>query len=112
MDHRHGKRIDIQLDVLLYNQGLPVASGKTRNVAPRGVFVETDYRPESGNLYVEVVFIASDENGPELYRVKGLIAHSMRDGVGLIIDDFDPERKLPIQMPNTGRSGPDRGRLL
>ena len=44
MDHRRSKRVDVQLDVLLSRQGLPVAAGKTRNVSRGGAFVETDYR--------------------------------------------------------------------
>ena len=70
------------------------------------------YRPENGNLYVEVAFIPSIEDKTGVYHVKGLIVHGMRNGVGLILDDFDPESRLPTQMLNVGRSEPDRGRLL
>lgn len=112
MDHRRGKRVDVQLDVLLFRQGLPVMVGKTRNVSRAGAFVETDYRPEPGNLYVEVAFIPSTETKKGIYPVKGLIMHSMRNGIGLIFDDFDPESRLPAQMRAVGQPEPDRERLL
>jgi len=31
------------------------------------------------------------------YRVKGMVVHSASDGVGLMIDDFDPDGRLQMQ---------------
>ena len=112
MDHRRGKRVDVQLDVLLFHQGLPVAAGKIRNVSRAGAFVETDYRPEYGHQYVEVVFLPGAEAKKCVYHVNGLIMHSMRNGIGLIFDDFDPESRLSAQMRPVGQPEPDRERLL
>jgi hypothetical protein len=112
MDHRHAKRVDVKLDVLIYSQGVPVAAGKTRNIASGGTFVESDYRPKNRHLYVDLAFVACDETETGVYHVKGLIVHSTPQGIGLMIDGFDPESRLPIQMLNIRRSEPDRGRLL
>lgn len=39
MEHRYSKRVDAQLNVLLYSDGVPVAVGKTRNISAKGVFI-------------------------------------------------------------------------
>ena len=104
MEPRHGKRVDEQLDVLLYSQDVPVAAGKTRNVAPGGVFVETSYKPENGKRYFDVVFVSYNVIKAGANRLKGLIVRSTPEGFGLIIDDSDPESRLTTQMINTRRS--------
>jgi len=101
MDHCQGQFVDVQLDVLLCRQGLPVAAGKTRNVSRAGAFVETGYGPENGNLYVEVAFIPGIATETGVYHVNGLI-----------IDDYDPESRLPTRMIYAGQAEPDREGLL
>jgi len=102
MDHRHSKRIDAQLRVLLYNNGVPVAAGKTRNVSTGGVFVDTGYRPINGSRCLDVEFVMNNEADTDLYHVKGMAVHSTREGIGLMIDDFDLENRLPAQMLAAG----------
>ena len=104
MEHRYGKRVDVQLDVQLYRQGVPVATGKTRNVARGGVFIETIYMPENGQRYFDVVFISDNVIKTGANRLKGLIVHRKPEGFGLIIDDSAPESRLSTQMINTRRS--------
>ena len=98
MDHRHSKRIDVQLSVLLYNNGVPVATGTTRNISAGGVFVDTAYRPINGSQYMSIEFVTDNDEETERYHVKGLAVYSNRDGIGLMIDDFDPESRLPAQI--------------
>ena len=102
MDHRHSKRIDVELRVMLYNNGVPVAAGKTRNISAGGVFVDTGYRPISGSRRLDIEFVMSDKADTDLYHVKGMAVHSTRAGIGLMIDDFDLENRLPTQMLATG----------
>jgi len=102
MDHRHSKRIDVELSVMLYNNGVPVAAGKTRNISTGGVFVDTGYRPTSGSRRLDIEFVMSDEVDTDLYHVKGMAVHSTRAGIGLMIDNFDLENRLSMQMLATG----------
>jgi hypothetical protein len=104
MEHRYGKRVDVQLDVQLYSQGIPVAAGKTRNVARGGVFIETNYKPENGKRCFDIVFISDDVIKTGANRLKGLIVYRKPEGFGLVIDDSDPESRLTTQMINTRRS--------
>jgi len=109
MDHRNGKRVNVEMDVLFYRHGLPLAAGTTRNVSAGGAFVETNYRPKAGNRYVEFAFVASDETETGVYHVKGLVVHTTPDGTGLMIEDFDPESRLPTHMFSVERSQAYRG---
>ena len=101
MEHRHGKRIDVQLDVQLYRQGVPVGAGKIRNVSHAGVFVETSYMPENGNWYVDVVLNSNNVIKWGASHLKGLTVHSTPEGFGMIIDDSDPESRWTAQIINT-----------
>ena len=107
MDHRRSKRIDVQLNVLLYDCGVPVALGKTRNISSGGAFVETRFRPGKESLPVDVEFVASNEKETGHYQATGKVVYSTRDGIGLMFDDFDPENKLPTQMLSGRRKGLD-----
>ena len=103
MDHRHSKRTNVQLSVLLYNNGVPVATGKTRNVSAGGVFVDTGYIPINGSRYMDIEFVTDNDAETDRYHVKGMAVHSTRDGIGLMIEDFDPESRLPTQMLTAGQ---------
>ncbi len=48
--------------------------------------------------------VMGDEAGTDtdLYHVKGMAVHSSRAGIGLMIDDFDRENRLPMQMHAAG----------
>ena len=81
-----------------------VAAGKTRNISAGGVFVDTGYRPTNGSRCLDIEFVMSDEAGTatDLYHVKGMAVHSTRAGIGLMIDDFDLENRLPVQRLSAG----------
>ncbi len=97
MEHRYSQRIDAQLNVLLYSNGVPVAVGKTRNISASGVFVETIYQPQYGSRSMDIEFLPEESTGTDKYYVKGMIVHSAPDGVGLMIEDFDPGGRLQMQ---------------
>ncbi|TCK17988.1 PilZ domain-containing protein [Thiogranum longum] len=101
MEHRYSKRVDAQLNVLLYSNGVPVAVGKTRNISASGVFVETIYQQQHGNRSMDIEFLPGNGAGTDKYYVKGMIVHSEPDGVGLMIEDFDPDERFQLQTAHT-----------
>lgn len=101
MEHRYSKRVDAQLNVLLYRDGVPVAVGKTRNISANGVFVETIYQQQHGNRSMDIEFQPGEDPGTDKYYVKGMIVHRELDGVGLMIEDFDPDGRLQMQTSLT-----------
>lgn len=100
MEHRLGRRTNTKLSVCFYKDGVPVAIGKTRNIAPGGVFVETAYRPDNGARCIEIAFIVRNDIAKGFDPVNALIIHRTKEGFGLMIDQFDSSESLPLSIPN------------
>ena len=68
--------------------------------------MDTGYRPTNGSRCLDIEFVMSDEAGTatdtDFYHVKGMAVHSNRAGIGLMIDDFDLENRLPVQRLSAG----------
>jgi len=101
MERRLDKRINADLSVLLYSDGVPVAIGKTKNITSRGIFVETRYQPDKKDRYIEIAFIVRKDIDTEFHRVYTQIVHRTQEGFGLMIDHFDPSVRLPIKILDT-----------
>jgi len=101
MERRLDKRINADLSVLLYSDGVPVAIGKTKNIASSGIFVETRYQPDKEDRYIEIAFVVHNDTDTEFYRVNSLIIHRTQAGFGLMIEHFDPLVRLPIKTLDT-----------
>ncbi|MCK4950613.1 MAG: hypothetical protein KAS48_02260 [Gammaproteobacteria bacterium] len=89
MENRMGKRINENISVLFYSDGLPVCVGKTMNVAPSGVFVENGCHSENENQDVDMAFVILNNNETNFYRVNAHVVHRSQTGLGLMIDHFD-----------------------
>lgn len=96
MEHRLGNRTNTKLDVQFYDFGVPVGIGKTRNIGAGGLFVETNYRPYKGACCIEIALLVDDVTERELTPVKALIIHRTKEGFGLMIDQLDTIKSLPI----------------
>ena len=86
-NHRLSKRIktDDKLDVLLYRNSKPVASGRIGNLSVGGAFIETDYRPKDmAKRYIEFEFAPDNGNVLGENHVKALIIHYTKKGFGLM----------------------------
>lgn len=108
MEHRLEKRVNAELSILLYSYGVPVAIGKTKNVASGGIFVETRYQPDKEEQYIEIAFVVHDDVDMQFYRVNTRIIYRTQDGFGLMINHFDPFIQLPIKELDTRNSESNR----
>lgn len=101
MGHRLGKRINAEMSILLYSCGVPVAIGKTKNIASHGIFVETKYQPDKEDRNIEIAFVVRHDIETEFCHVNTQIVHRTQDGFGLLLDNFDPLARFPIKVPDT-----------
>jgi len=62
-----------------------------------GVVIDDKVVHADGNRYMDIEFLTEDGAGTSKYHVKGMVVHSASDGVGLMIDDFDPDGRLQMQ---------------
>ena len=56
MEHRRAKRLPANIQVLLYQRGLPEAVAVVRNISKSGMFVATDFDDIDINQKVDVEF--------------------------------------------------------
>lgn len=105
-NHRHNKRIktDEKLDVLLYRNSMPVASGTVGNLSVGGAFIETDYRPKDmAKRYIEFEFASGNGTALGDNRIKALIIHYSQKGFGLMTGGLDSLSRIIRQQLNISK---------
>lgn len=94
MEHRHNRRARTALKVIVFNNGLPVAVGKTKNISREGLFVRTAYHEVVLNQMLEIQFCPTGQRCPTRIRVKGSVVHKTPVGFGLeLVDNNDVARE-------------------
>ncbi len=93
----HGNRIATAVDVTLFKKGKQQGDGVIRNVALRGLFVETTVELDE-NAVVQLRFCLSNEQGSlEPYQLWGVVAHSSEKGIGLHGDILHVDTDAALQ---------------
>ncbi|HSB97532.1 MAG TPA: PilZ domain-containing protein [Spongiibacteraceae bacterium] len=99
MEHRHNSRARTDLKVIIYNKGLPVAVGKTKNISREGLFVRTVYGEVTLHQPLEIQFVPTGQRCPSRIRVKTCVAHKTSIGFGLaLVDNSDVAREGMKQL--------------
>lgn len=91
MEHRLSERRPINLDVLIFHQGLPVGRGRTRNIGLEGMFIETEIRDFSEGTTLDIELNVDGDEGEQRVRLPGLVVHRNREGMGLMFLTLAPE---------------------
>ena len=84
MEHRYFSRVPIDVKMLIYRGGLPVATGRIRNASRVGLFVETDYGELRQHQKLECEFCLGDEGR---HRLGAHVSRRADAGVGLELDE-------------------------
>lgn len=89
MEHRRTKRIPANIQVLLYQKGLPAAMATVRNMSKCGMFVATDFDDIDINQKVDVEFRLDEERADRGQR-RWVGAQVVRKGaLGLALECDD-----------------------
>lgn len=87
MEHRHNSRARVALKVIIFNKGLPVAVGKTKNISTAGLFVRSVYGDLELHQPVEIQFVPSVQRCLTRIRVKAYVVHKTETGFGIELAD-------------------------
>lgn len=94
MEHRHNRRARTALKVIVFNNGLPVAVGKTKNISREGMFVRTSYHEVAMHQMIEIQFCPTGQRCPTRIRVKCSVVHKTPVGFGLeLVDNNEVARE-------------------
>ena len=102
MDHRWGRRQQTQFSTLLYEQGIPVATGKIKNLGKGGIFVELlpGACPRTRTVDVEIRVSSGSQQGRHRFHV--LILRRSKEGVGMMFRDLNAEDEdLVLSLMNS-----------
>lgn len=93
LDSRHAAA---GIDVALYMKGNYSAAGTIRNVALRGIFVQTDAE-FAKDAHVQLRFsLAGEEMDPHFHRIWGQVVHTADGGIGVHLDILHPDTEAGL----------------
>lgn len=89
MEHRWGKRVDMDVEVILDIRPHGFAHGRVRNASASGLFVETDVRL-ARHRRVQVIFTLRQGTVAVVQRLSLLVTRCTADGIGLAFHEIRP----------------------
>jgi hypothetical protein len=105
MEHRYATRVPLRINVLIYQQGLPVQVGRTRDLSSEGAFLETAQFQGRLPDCLELEFLPALE-GLERFRLKALVVHRNHAGIGIEFAVLDPRTEQGLQACLRHRAQP------
>lgn len=96
MEHRHTTRVPRHINALIYQQGLPVLVGRTRNISSEGAFLETVQLQGPLPDCLELEFLPGMES-VERFRLKALVVHRLPTGIGIEFAWLDPHAEQGLR---------------
>ena len=90
MEHRSDARIGVELDVILYRHGEPVAACKTGNLSSAGMLVRAGPLAFFRNTPLEVGLRSHTLLRTNVPRIPASVVRSSRHGLGLQFNQTDP----------------------
>lgn len=111
MERRHCVRLPVSVPVIIFNQGLPVASGITRDVSAQGMFVWTDAGElaQHSDVEIQCAPLSQPMTGvaPRYPRIQAELIRRQDDGLGLSLDETDTDTLDVIErLMNNGCGWP------
>lgn len=87
MEHRWSDRISSSLEVLLFDNNIPVMTCKARNISIYGMFVKTGPVRYEGNRVLEAEFVFGRNGRKKRCRIPAYVIHQSNEGLGLMFRD-------------------------
>lgn len=97
MERRFGQRTRVISDVVVYNQGLPVAVARARNVSLLGAFVEMEPELLRKHRVIELEFSTGKGALGRYHRIPAMVVRHGERGIGLIFETSDPVTRNTVQ---------------
>ncbi len=82
MDHRWASRKEVNMDVMVYRNGLPVTRCKASDISSDGMFIKTGPLSYRRNSCLEVALISAD--GFDEVKLSATVVYSNDNGMGLM----------------------------
>lgn len=91
VEHRHRHRVPAFVDVLIYQCGVPSATGTVRNVSRDGLFIHTDFDAVGINQQVDLEFSVSSDGEPRSRRMSAIVLRKTDSGIACECADAEDD---------------------
>lgn len=96
MEHRLSQRRPVGKSLLVYKRGLPIATGRLRDVSKRGMFMVTDFGEVGLHQKLEVEFRVPGKDRDVPRRIAAVVVRRTDEGLAMEFD-HDSERDTEHQ---------------
>jgi|GEM_PF-609360 len=87
MEHRYSKRINANIQTMIYKYGLPVAIGRVRDTSRQGIFIDCEPDTAVLNQPLEIELFLHGRRMEKFGRFKCFVVRKEIQGVGLCLFD-------------------------
>lgn len=97
MEQRDNRRFALTIDVMIYQDGVPIAVGMTRDLSRGGVYILADKVNLFQHTPLEIELNAYLPTYSRHLRVNGEVVHNNHLGFGMVFRNADEEIVTAIQ---------------
>lgn len=91
MEHRWHQRGEVDFNVVIYSDGLPVACGRAHNLSASGLLVQPGATLIDINAPVELECAVKGRQGAQRVRIPAQVVHQSEQGTGVMFQTQRPD---------------------
>ena len=91
VEHRYSARKTMRLPVEIFHHKRSIGFFKTRDISPQGAFIDAGQIYLFCNDFVHINFMIRDVFTTQEYKLKALVRHLSKHGIGVMFTDDLPE---------------------
>lgn len=96
MEHRWHQRGEVDFNVVIYSDGLPVACGRAHNLSASGLLVQPGATLIDINAPVELECTVKGRHGVRRLRIPAQVVHQSEQGTGVMFQTQRPEAQRTV----------------
>ncbi|WP_166254908.1 PilZ domain-containing protein [Marinobacter salicampi] len=96
MEHRLSQRLPVGKSLLVYKRGLPIATGRLRDVSKRGMFMVTDFAEVGLHQKLEVEFRVPEKDRDVPRRIAAVVVRKTDEGLAM---EFEHDSESEVDNP-------------
>ena len=101
LENRNGERVPARVDVVLFQNGLPVFSGRSLNIGANGLYLQMPNTLLNIDDRVELDVCFYDRGHGKHDRLSATVVHIQNNGNGFMFDAFNEQvlKHAQLSMP-------------
>lgn len=93
IEHRLCKRKPLQLNIIIFQNHIPISVGKTKDLCTEGMGIVNNLNNIKSYSTLEVGLAIPQSAAPQYLRLSGLVVHKSENAFGILFDEMDINTK-------------------